>query len=135
MGANNCYSFSIEVNFCDKFFEFHNFGKFRENTFSRISRIIFKFVKFAKISFRGNFCHKDLWTRTFLPLRCCKLDILCQRRYFTSQTTGDSIIFRKSSLWVKVFGVVIENMSGKLARDAVSGQTAFTFTAGYVCIV
>ena len=54
------------MNFCDKFREFRSFRKFRENKFSRISRIFFKF---AKISFRENFCRKNLYTRTFLPLR------------------------------------------------------------------
>ena len=43
------------------------FKKFRENKF-------FKFAKFAKISFRENFCRENLYTRTFLPLRWKKIN-------------------------------------------------------------
>ena len=47
------------MNFCEKIREFRNFGRFRENKFSRISRNFFKLAKFAKINELSKHCKRN----------------------------------------------------------------------------
>ena len=49
--------FPCEANFSDQFFEFHIFANFA------------KFANNFQIKIRENFCRKNLYTQTFIPLR------------------------------------------------------------------